>query len=106
MKGYLAHKGNRWYAVIYEGLDPVTGRERRSWHPAGGIRRTSVSSTGFPPCVRRPAHHPDQGIRDATTTPNAASSAPPRASTDPSTGFPKVGNPERRPHERLRSPQG
>jgi hypothetical protein len=28
-------KGIRWYAVIYEGLDPVTGRERRSWHPAG-----------------------------------------------------------------------
>ena len=22
-------------AVIYEGLDPVTGKERRSWHPAG-----------------------------------------------------------------------
>ncbi len=35
MKGYVARKGNRWYAVIYEGLDPITGRERRSWHPAG-----------------------------------------------------------------------
>ena len=23
------HEGNRWYAVIYEGIDPVTGRERR-----------------------------------------------------------------------------
>lgn len=31
MKGYVAHKGDRWYAVIYEGLDPVTGREQRSW---------------------------------------------------------------------------
>jgi hypothetical protein len=38
MKGYVARKGNRWYAVIYEGLDPVTGRERRSWHPAGADR--------------------------------------------------------------------
>ena len=38
MKGYVARKGERWYAVIYEGLDPVTGRERRSWHPAGTIR--------------------------------------------------------------------
>lgn len=28
MKGYVANKGGRWYAVIYEGLDPVTGRER------------------------------------------------------------------------------
>jgi hypothetical protein len=38
MKGYVARKGERWYAVIYEGFDPVTGRERRSWHPAGTIR--------------------------------------------------------------------
>ena len=35
MKGYVAQKGKRWYAVVYEGLDPVTGRERRRWHPAG-----------------------------------------------------------------------
>lgn len=35
MKGYVGTKGGRWYAVVYEGLDPVTGRERRSWHPAG-----------------------------------------------------------------------
>ena len=38
MKGYVAHKGDRWYAVVYEGLDPVTGRERRSWHAAGADR--------------------------------------------------------------------
>jgi hypothetical protein len=24
MKGYVARKGHRWYAVIYDGLDPVT----------------------------------------------------------------------------------
>lgn len=38
MKGYVARKGDRWYAVIYEGLDPVTGKERRRWHPAGTCR--------------------------------------------------------------------
>lgn len=38
MKGYVARKGNRWYAVIYEGIDPVTGKERRSWHAAGADR--------------------------------------------------------------------
>ena len=38
MKGYVARKGDRWYAVIYEGLDPVTGKERRTWHPAGTDR--------------------------------------------------------------------
>ena len=35
MKGYVARKGDRYYAVIYEGIDPLTGRERRRWHPAG-----------------------------------------------------------------------
>ena len=35
MKGYVARKGDRWYAVIYEGLDPATGKERWRWHPAG-----------------------------------------------------------------------
>ncbi len=39
MKGYVTKKGDRWYAVIYEGLDPVTGKERRTWHPAGTNRR-------------------------------------------------------------------
>jgi hypothetical protein len=38
MKGYVARKRDRYYAVVYEGLDPITGRERRSWHPAGTDR--------------------------------------------------------------------
>jgi integrase len=38
MRGYVARKGDRWYAVVYEGLDPVTGRDKRSWHPAGTTR--------------------------------------------------------------------
>lgn len=41
MKGYVARKGNRWYAVVYEGVDPITGRERRSWH-AGGTERADA----------------------------------------------------------------
>jgi hypothetical protein len=38
MQGYVAKRGNRWYAVIYEGTNPITGRERRRWHPAGTER--------------------------------------------------------------------
>jgi integrase len=38
MKGYVKKRGNRYYAVIYEGRDPVTGKEHRSWHPAGTDR--------------------------------------------------------------------
>ena len=38
MKGYVARKGSRWYAVTCEGVDPISGRERRSWHAAGTER--------------------------------------------------------------------
>ncbi len=38
MKGDVTGKRGRYYAVIYEGLDPVTGRERPRWHPAGDDR--------------------------------------------------------------------
>ncbi len=38
MRGYVAKRRNRFYAVIYEGIDPITGREHRRWHPAGTDR--------------------------------------------------------------------
>jgi hypothetical protein len=38
MKGHVKQRGGRFYAVIYAGLDPVTGREIRRWHPAGTDR--------------------------------------------------------------------
>jgi hypothetical protein len=38
LRGYVVEKGHRFYAVIYEGVDPLTGRERRRWHPAGESR--------------------------------------------------------------------
>ena len=38
MQGYVARKGERFYAVIYEGRDPISGRERRRWYPAGLCR--------------------------------------------------------------------
>lgn len=38
MDGYVAQRRGRFYAVIYEGRDPVTGKERRTWHPAGTDR--------------------------------------------------------------------
>ena len=41
MQGYVARKGDRFYAVIYEGIDPNTGRERRRWHPAGTDRASA-----------------------------------------------------------------
>lgn len=46
MDGYVARKGNRWYAVIYEGLDPVTGREIRRWHAAGTDKAAAEKLAG------------------------------------------------------------
>ena len=39
MRGYLVKKSNRFYAVVYEGTDPLTRRERRTWRAAGTSRR-------------------------------------------------------------------
>lgn len=39
MRGYVVKKGNQYYAVIYEGVDATTGKERRRWHPAGPRKR-------------------------------------------------------------------
>jgi hypothetical protein len=38
MDGYVAQRRGRFYVVIYEGWDPVTGKEVRRWHPAGTKR--------------------------------------------------------------------
>lgn len=38
MRGHVAQRRGRFYVVIYEGQDPATGKERRSWHPAGTDR--------------------------------------------------------------------
>jgi integrase len=38
MHGYIAQRRDRFYVVIYEGRDPVTGKEQRRWHPAGTDR--------------------------------------------------------------------
>lgn len=39
MRGHVAKKGNRYYAVIYEGSDPKTGRSRYRWHAGGSTRK-------------------------------------------------------------------
>jgi integrase len=35
---YIIERNNRFYVVAYDGIDPLTGRERRRWHPAGRSR--------------------------------------------------------------------
>jgi hypothetical protein len=38
MRGGIQKKGNRRYAVVYDGIDPGTGKKRRRWVPAGTRR--------------------------------------------------------------------
>lgn len=38
MRGGIQKKGNKYYAVVYDGIDPGTGRKRRRWVPAGTRR--------------------------------------------------------------------
>lgn len=35
---YIVQRNNLFYVVSYNGHDPITGRERRRWHPAGADR--------------------------------------------------------------------
>ena len=46
MRGHVARKGNRYYAVVYEGFDPTTGQERHRWHAAGVTRKDAEKLLG------------------------------------------------------------
>jgi hypothetical protein len=41
VRGGIQKKGNRWYAVVYDGIDPATGKKRRRW-VAAGTRRSDA----------------------------------------------------------------
>ncbi len=38
MRGTIQKKGNKWYAVVYDGVNPATGQYRRRWVQAGTRR--------------------------------------------------------------------
>lgn len=46
MRGHIAKKGNRYYAVIYEGIDPATGKPRHRWHSAGDTKKGAEKTLG------------------------------------------------------------
>ena len=73
MRGHLVQQGDRYYAVVYEGIDPATGKERHRWYPAGddaqgrreGARRSRQAS------ARRRLPSRPSGSRSATTSSSA-----------------------------------
>lgn len=38
MRGYVVKKGKNYYAVVYDGIDPGTAKEKRKWVSAGPRR--------------------------------------------------------------------
>ena len=46
MRGHIARKGNRYYAVVYEGIDPATGKGRHRWYPGGETRKDAEKVLG------------------------------------------------------------
>lgn len=61
---YIIQRKDRFDVVSYDGLDPLTGKERRRWHPAGQDRheaeqmvaRIERDTAGAAPEPRRPTH--------------------------------------------------
>ena len=61
---YIIQRKDRFYVVAYDGLDPLTGKERRRWHPAGHDRheaeqmatRLEADAAGSAPLRGGPVH--------------------------------------------------
>ena len=39
MRGHIVKRRSRYYAVVYEGTYPATGKGRHRWYPGGETRR-------------------------------------------------------------------
>jgi hypothetical protein len=68
MNGYVAQRRGRFYAVIYEGPDPVTGKEIRRWHPAGTDRAGAERLAGKLAVTEAKRTH---AVRSSSTKPTA-----------------------------------
>lgn len=44
MRGSIQKKGKQWYAVVYDGVNPQTGKYIRRWVPAGTRRFQAVGA--------------------------------------------------------------
>ena len=68
MRGYVAQRRNRFYAVIYEGIDPITGRERRRWHPAGTDREQAEELATALAAPKVNASTEDESVQPSAST--------------------------------------
>lgn len=61
---YIIERNHRFYVVDYDGIDPLTRRERRRWHPAG---RSRADAEAIAATLER-ATTPVVPVRAASTT--------------------------------------
>lgn len=54
--GYVVNKRDRWYAVGYEGMDRLTGRDQRRWHPAADEVSARLMAASLPAARGSAAH--------------------------------------------------
>lgn len=66
---YIVSRKNRFYVVAYDGIDPVTGKERRKWLPAGHARTDAEA-------ILTVTIHSDQSAPNISMT-STSSSGPP-----------------------------
>ena len=46
MRGHIVKRRSRYYAVVYEGVDPATKKQRHRWYPAGETRKGAEKILG------------------------------------------------------------
>ena len=46
MRGHVARKGSRYYAVVYEGFDAFSCKDKYRWHAAGDTRKAAEKLLG------------------------------------------------------------
>ncbi|MGI9016751.1 MAG: hypothetical protein ACR2HR_06545 [Euzebya sp.] len=51
---YIVNRRDRFYVVAYDGIDPISGRQRRRWHPADATKGIGPSPTPSAPLPRVP----------------------------------------------------
>lgn len=71
MRGHIAKRGNRYYAVVYEGTDPGTGKDKYKW-VAAGTRRSDAER------LVNELVGPGEQWRGHRTRPNVARTLPDR----------------------------
>lgn len=67
-----ARQSHRYYAVVYEGTDPATGKERHRWYPGGATRREAEKVLGD---LVKHIHDGDYRAPERITLGNYSSSA-------------------------------